>query len=136
MKCYPTLMLCVSTRWTHWLHPWVSRAEWSKREDIELIRLSKAHGLHSNWEEIAQALGPTGGGSRSGVQCLARYQRSLNGEHLGSTWTAVEDQALRDAVRIHGVGNWNEVCNNYWSHLNLIGGENSTSLLFYCRGNR
>lgn len=52
------------------------------------------------WVEIAREVG-TG---RLAAECLARYQQQLVPAG-GSTWSAEEDAALREAMRRHGK-NW------------------------------
>ena len=40
------------------------------------------------------------------MQCLQRYQRSLNSQLLKSTWSKEDDERLKNAVAELGKGNW------------------------------
>ncbi|KAI4347239.1 hypothetical protein L6164_008067 [Bauhinia variegata] len=74
-----------------------------------------------NWFDIALSLGT----NRTPLQCLARYQRSLNPSILHSEWTEEEDAQLCSAVATFGESNWQAVasvlerrtgtqCSNRW----------------------
>lgn len=46
---------------------------------------------------------------RTAFDCVARYQRSLNGNMVNSHWTKEDDELLRKAVDTYGTDNWIQV---------------------------
>jgi len=44
--------------------------------------------------------------NRSGQQCLHRWEKTLKPSIRRGRWSKEEDQALREAVKVHGVGAW------------------------------
>ena len=76
------------------------RGSWSKEED-SMLKNAVAQFGGKEWKKIALFLG----GSRSGVQCLHRWNKVLKPGLVKGPWTSSEDAVLRQMVDEHGVGN-------------------------------
>lgn len=80
-----------------------SKSKWTKEEDEALIDAVRQVG-ERNWQEVAAIMG-----TRTGQQCLQRWQKSINPAIRRSRWTPEEDEALKAAVEVYGIGNWNKI---------------------------
>ncbi|CAG8512206.1 10404_t:CDS:10 [Paraglomus occultum] len=74
--------------------------KWTKEEDEILIQAVDLYG-EKNWQQVASCLE-----DRSGQQCLHRWTKTLNPAIKRGRWTRAEDEALKDAVKLYGAGNW------------------------------
>ncbi|KAG0746597.1 hypothetical protein G6F57_008400 [Rhizopus arrhizus] len=74
--------------------------KWTQQEDVRLTRAVKLLG-DCNWQQIAAAIG-----GRTGQQCLQRWSKSIDPSIRRQRWQADEDEALKRAARLYGVGNW------------------------------
>ncbi|KAI8074406.1 hypothetical protein BC940DRAFT_43469 [Gongronella butleri] len=77
--------------------------KWTKDDDDALRNAVTVLG-DRNWQQVATLVG-----GRSGQQCLHRWLKSINPAIRRSKWTDEEDQALRGAVAVYGIGNWTSV---------------------------
>lgn len=89
------------TRWTQFEDPKLNKAPWAPEEDAVLLRLKREQ-PQITWQQCAEQLHT----NRTAVQCLMRYQQSLNPTVLNSKWTAEEDAALVAAVQRCGDADW------------------------------
>ncbi|KAF7731018.1 Myb-like DNA-binding domain protein [Apophysomyces ossiformis] len=80
-----------------------SKRRWSK-EDDDALRESVGLIGDRNWQQVAAMVG-----ERTGQQCLQRWMKSLDPAIRRSKWTEEENTALRAAVAVYGVGNWNMI---------------------------
>ena len=64
------------------------KQKFTKKEDIQLIRLVKKHGV-SNWEEVSSHMH-----RRSARQCRDRYNNYLSDDFKKGDWTENEDQLI------------------------------------------
>lgn len=80
-----------------------SKRKWTPQDDEALRQAVEIFG-DRNWQHVAAMVG-----TRSGQQCLQRWMKSINPAIRRSRWTPEEDEALRAAVGVYGVGNWNKV---------------------------
>jgi len=78
------------THYIQVLHPQLSFAAFTKREDMALLQLATRHGGFG-WDRVAEHLE----GRRTPWQCFSRYQRSLNPSISGKDLTEDEDERLR-----------------------------------------
>lgn len=74
--------------------------KWTKEEDEILARAVDLYG-EKNWQQIAGCLE-----NRSGQQCLHRWTKTMNPAIRRGRWKTEEDEALKNAVNMYGVGNW------------------------------
>ncbi|KAJ3109215.1 Myb-like DNA-binding domain protein [Phlyctochytrium bullatum] len=110
-----------STRWTGALNPRIHKGKWSADEDAILKRAfreacERIRADHADpdtafgigklppptcsaipWQRIAEQIP-----GRTAVQCIARYQEALDPEIRKGKWSAEEDAALREGLRLHG----------------------------------
>eukprot|EP00300_Choanocystis_sp_HF-7_P014308 c18643_g1_i1.p1 GENE.c18643_g1_i1~~c18643_g1_i1.p1 ORF type:complete len:659 (+),score=113.20 c18643_g1_i1:117-2093(+) len=98
-----TAMEC-KLQWDNHVTPVVNTAAWTAAEDKRLILIAQQNSARK-WEEIAKKLGT----KRSPLQCLMRYQRSLNTQILKSKWTKQEDERLTEAIQQYGTSNWQQI---------------------------
>jgi hypothetical protein len=84
-------------------HTSAKQLKWTPQEDKQLTEAVKIFG-NCNWQQIASLLP-----GRTGQQCLHRYSKSLHPNIKRSKWTAEEDDLLRRAVQLYGMGNWTKV---------------------------
>ncbi|ORX46514.1 hypothetical protein DM01DRAFT_1339516 [Hesseltinella vesiculosa] len=80
-----------------------ARKKWTKEDDEALTKAVNVLG-DRNWQEIATLVG-----GRSGQQCLHRWLKSINPAIRRSPWNKEEDDALRGAVAVYGIGHWTKV---------------------------
>ncbi|KAG0173750.1 Myb-like DNA-binding domain protein [Apophysomyces sp. BC1034] len=80
-----------------------SKRKWSKEDDAALRESVGLIG-DRNWQQVAAMVG-----ERTGQQCLQRWMKSLDPAIRRSKWTEEENTALRAAVAVYGVGNWNMI---------------------------
>ena len=85
----------------------INKSAWSTDEDKKLAVLAVKYD-ECGWVTIASELGT----NRTPLQCLQRYQQSMNMKLVNSAdWTIDEDTMLKKAVEIHGSKNWQLVAN-------------------------
>lgn len=89
--------------WRNKVRPGLNRDQWNVAEDKKL-KLAAQSNDERDWFTISQSVP-----GRLPYQCLTRYQRSLNPALLHRKWTKEEDESLREAVKKHGVSNWQYV---------------------------
>ena len=77
----------------------INRGKWTNEEDEKLRRLVETHG--ERWDFIA-----THYPDRADVQCLNRWNKTVNPELVKGPWTKKEDDQLVDLVRKHGPKHW------------------------------
>lgn len=77
---------------------------WTSYEDQRLIAGMMKYGI-SDWTKIGQFIG----NGRCRLQCLQRWQRSLNPMINKNQWTPEEDIALIQTVQKFGVKKWTKV---------------------------
>ncbi|CAO3633552.1 unnamed protein product [Cunninghamella blakesleeana] len=80
-----------------------AKRPWTKDDDEALKEAVSLVG-DKNWQQVASIIG-----GRSGQQCLHRWEKSINPAIRRSRWTEEEDNALRGAVDVYGVGNWTSI---------------------------
>ncbi|KAI9306730.1 Homeodomain-like protein [Cunninghamella echinulata] len=80
-----------------------AKRPWTK-EDDEILKEAVTLVGEKSWQQIASIVG-----GRSGQQCLHRWLKTINPAIRRSKWTEEEDNALRGAVEVYGVGNWASV---------------------------
>ncbi|CAO3703272.1 unnamed protein product [Rhizopus stolonifer] len=81
----------------------LSKGEWTSEEDKRMIESSKLLST-PDWTQIALKVG-----SRSHKQCAARWKKALEPSIKKGYWTTEEDEALKKAVDVCGVGYWSRV---------------------------
>ncbi|RKP14010.1 Homeodomain-like protein, partial [Piptocephalis cylindrospora] len=79
------------------------RKTWTKEEDEMLRQAVRFYG-DKNWQQVAACLV-----NRTGQQCLHRWTKSLNPTIRSGRWTQEEDNRLRTAVEVYGVGSWAKI---------------------------
>ena len=85
----------------------INKSAWSIDEDKKLAILVAKYD-ECGWVTIADELGT----KRTPIQCLQRYQQSLNMKMVNSAdWSIDEDMMLKKAVEVHGSRNWQLVAN-------------------------
>jgi len=84
-------------QWINVVHPNINQNKFSKEEDGVIIKLAKKYENH-NWESIARELDT----HRTPVQCLQRFQRTLNKDMLKNSWDKETDDMLIKAVKRYG----------------------------------
>ncbi|CAO3629443.1 unnamed protein product [Cunninghamella echinulata] len=80
-----------------------AKRPWTK-EDDEILKEAVTLVGEKSWQQIASIVG-----GRSGQQCLHRWLKTINPAIRRSKWTEEEDNALRGAVEVYGIGNWASV---------------------------
>jgi hypothetical protein len=80
-----------------------AKGKWTKSEDRLLARVVKQLGPR-NWQQVAHILG-----DRTGSQCLQRWTKALDPAIKRSRWAQEEDDVLKNAVEVYGLGNWTKV---------------------------
>ncbi|KAG2176340.1 hypothetical protein INT43_005574 [Umbelopsis isabellina] len=80
-----------------------AKKKWTKSEDRVLTQAVKQLGPR-NWQQVAHMLG-----DRTGGQCLQRWTKALDPAIRRSRWSAEEDEVLKNAVEVYGLGNWTKV---------------------------
>ncbi|KAG0280941.1 Myb-like DNA-binding domain protein [Linnemannia exigua] len=91
-------------QWTSHDHPGINKGDWSKSELMKLDGLVKKHDGR-NWIQIALDLDT----NRTGAQCFQKHQSKMIAIASKDNWTAEEDNILREAVRVLGEKNWQQV---------------------------
>ncbi|KAF9128285.1 Myblike DNAbinding domain-containing protein [Mortierella sp. 14UC] len=91
-------------QWTSHDHPGINRGDWSKSELMKLDSLVKKYNGR-NWIQIALDLDT----NRTGAQCFQKYQSKMISVASRDNWTVEEDNLLREAVRVLGEKNWQQV---------------------------
>jgi hypothetical protein len=101
-----TLEFC-QRQWNFALDPRIRHGKWTRDEDKLLIALASKH-KDSDWQQIALELtqamtskGPVSN-QRTPLQCIERYQRSLNVKMVRHKWTSEEDEQLKKLVAEYG----------------------------------
>ncbi|SPP88279.1 uncharacterized protein LOC117590021 [Drosophila guanche] len=99
--------------WRVYLHPKLSREDWSASEDAALVAAAKAN-LMQNWGKVASALG-----RRSDYQCFVRVQIAFR-QHLEPSssvrWTEKDSETLKRLVEkntVNGQVNWQLVSEHF-----------------------
>ncbi|KAH8555154.1 hypothetical protein BGW37DRAFT_475968 [Umbelopsis sp. PMI_123] len=80
-----------------------AKRRWTKTEDRLLKQVVKSLGPR-NWQQIAHIVG-----DRTGSQCLQRWTKALDPAIRRSRWAQEEDEVLKNAVEVYGLGNWRMV---------------------------
>lgn len=80
-----------------------AKRKWTLEDDESLKEAVDLLG-DRNWQQVASMVS-----GRTGQQCLQRWMKSINPAIRRSRWTLEEDDALRGAVGVYGVGNWTKV---------------------------
>lgn len=80
-----------------------TKKKWTKSEDRVLTQAVKQLGPR-NWQQVAHMLG-----DRTGGQCLQRWTKALDPAIRRSRWSTEEDEVLKNAVEVYGLGNWTKV---------------------------
>lgn len=99
--------------WLVYLHPNLSRDEWTTAEDDALLVAAKANKMQ-NWQAIADAVP-----QRSDYQCFVRVQTTLRYYIEPSNnvkWNHQENERLRKVVELNtenGVTNWSQVIEHF-----------------------
>ncbi|XP_066932814.1 uncharacterized protein [Clytia hemisphaerica] len=107
--------------WCNVLHPSINQNKFTKEEDSKLIKLAKKYKNH-RWEDIAKELDT----NRTPVQCLQRFQRTLNKDIIKSQWTQQDDDRLIEGIKLyqrdwilvadHVEGKTQDQCIHRWEH--------------------
>ncbi|XP_026850917.1 uncharacterized protein LOC6592021 [Drosophila persimilis] len=99
--------------WRVYLHPQLSREDWSASEDAALVAAAKANHMQ-NWEKIASALD-----RRSDYQCFVRVLVAFR-HHLEPSssvrWTEKDNETLKRLVEMNTVNgqiNWQRVSEHF-----------------------
>uniref|UniRef100_A0A3B5LZF7 Small nuclear RNA activating complex, polypeptide 4 n=1 Tax=Xiphophorus couchianus TaxID=32473 RepID=A0A3B5LZF7_9TELE len=87
--------------WQNVLHPSINKTAWSSEEVQRLSAICRRH-EDRHWDSIAQELG-TG---RTAFMCLQMFQRFVSDSLKRSSWTAEEDEQLRELVQKMRIGNF------------------------------
>jgi hypothetical protein len=90
-------------RWQKTLNPHIRRGRWTTAEDMMLTLAVKAYGS-KNWIKI-QAHVP----GRTDMQCRERWVNILNPALNNGPWTEEEDNKLKQAIEMYGLGKWSQV---------------------------
>jgi hypothetical protein len=98
-----TISQCFSHYMAEKNHASAKQLKWTPQEDKQLTEAVKIFG-NCNWQQVASLLS-----GRTGQQCLHRYIKSLHPNIKRSKWTVEEDDLLRRAVQLYGMGNWTKV---------------------------
>ncbi|KAI8373134.1 Homeodomain-like protein [Radiomyces spectabilis] len=77
-----------------------SKRKWTPEDDETLREAVDVFG-ERNWQQVAVRVG-----GRTGQQCLQRWTKCVNPAIRRHRWEKEEDDALRAAVNVYGVGNW------------------------------
>ncbi|KAF8566983.1 hypothetical protein P879_04689, partial [Paragonimus westermani] len=81
--------------WLHRLHPGCNLADWTAKEDQELIELVNHIGQHGKWDEIANRLDS----GRTAFACFQRWQSTLNPDFISNRpWSITEDAILMNTL--------------------------------------
>ncbi|XP_047126690.1 uncharacterized protein LOC105845985 isoform X1 [Hydra vulgaris] len=83
--------------WCNVLHPSINQSKFTKEEDSKIIKLAKKY-ENCEWEKIAKEIGT----NRTPVQCLQRFQRTLNKDMIKTKWDESDDLKLKEAVALYG----------------------------------
>ncbi|CAM9756151.1 unnamed protein product [Ectocarpus sp. 6 AP-2014] len=96
-------------RWTHVDMPGATTGTtWSKEEDLAIMVQADERGGRE-WVKIAEEVRKVNGGlkQRSAIDCLRRYQATLNTKLVSwNRWSPQEDELLHDAIKRHGRKAW------------------------------
>lgn len=94
-------------QWTIQEHPSINKKPWTNKESAQLIEIVENIGHRSGqWERIASELGT----NRTIAQCFSHYMCKKNSDATKSLkWTKAEDKKLKDAVKVYGNCNWQQV---------------------------
>jgi len=89
-----------------WLneHPIINHSAWTRVEENQLVQVANDNNGR-DWAKIAEEVG----NNRTALQCFRKY---LELDHLSEArkrWSEEEDAVLREAIRIHGEKNWQQV---------------------------
>ncbi|KAJ3026440.1 UNVERIFIED_CONTAM: Myb-like DNA-binding domain protein [Siphonaria sp. JEL0065] len=76
---------------------------WTPDEDSLLCTLISKHGS-KDWVQISRHMG-----TRTRTQCITRWRQTLKPGITKGKWTVEEDVKLREAVEVHGIGNWTKI---------------------------
>ncbi|XP_054164391.1 uncharacterized protein LOC128962084 [Oppia nitens] len=116
--------------WNNFLHPLVSKTEWTKDEDNRLEKLVKKYGMR-DWDRVSQELN-TG---RLAWQCCQRYQSELNRDlkRVGPLTKAEAEtvEKVIDSCRVGDYIPWHQVkyfiegrtlpqIKHYWNKINVV----------------
>jgi hypothetical protein len=94
-------------RWMKTLNPKIKKGRWSIEEDKRLMMAVHAYGLTQDthpWIKIKEHVP-----GRTDVQCRERWCNILNPELNSGPWTEEEDERLRHAISVCGVGRWSQI---------------------------
>jgi hypothetical protein len=82
------------------LDPTIRRGKWTPDEDRMLEKAVQVYGC-KNWSKIQQHVP-----GRTDVQCRERWVNVLNPELNSGPWAQEEDDKLKQAIQVHGLGKW------------------------------
>ncbi|KAI9295289.1 hypothetical protein K502DRAFT_225978 [Neoconidiobolus thromboides FSU 785] len=91
-------------RWTCYDHPLINKADWTDEEELKLAQIAKSYN-YRNWQAIASELNT----NRTAIQCFHQYQTKMNHGLVRKRWTKEEDNILREAVKVYGERNWQQI---------------------------
>ncbi|RKO98042.1 hypothetical protein CXG81DRAFT_12201, partial [Caulochytrium protostelioides] len=100
-----------STRWSGALNTTIIRGKW-RREDDAILREAYAEQFASlivsalNWQKVADRVP-----GRTSLQCMARYQETLDPRIRKGKWDAWEDELLVKGLHEHGKS-WIKISTN------------------------
>lgn len=103
--------LCVGGRTSQQcLHRWRKLTEPSSKrkgrwsiDEVEALKRAVAS-AGRNWAKVAEMVD-----GRSEVQCREKWVNTLDSSVRKDTWTSQEDEKLKKAVEMHGLGKWSQV---------------------------
>lgn len=88
-------------------------AQWTNREEVLLqegVSIYGNTGRHGEWQKIAEHVG-----SRTSVQCMHKWSRSMNPNIRHGRWTEKDKDRLMEAVQAIGEGNWRAIADMAFS---------------------
>lgn len=94
-----TYIQCLQ-RWKKALKPGLRKGHWSEEEDEKLLELINKFNPNLDWATIAKSIE-----GRSAKQCRERWFLNLDPTINHGPWSAEEDHALMEFVRLNG-GKW------------------------------
>lgn len=94
-----TYIQCLQ-RWKKALKPGLRKGHWSEEEDEKLLELINKFSPNLDWATIAKSVE-----GRSAKQCRERWFLNLDPSINHGPWSAEEDHALMEFVRLNG-GKW------------------------------